>query len=213
MIKNIFVESEDIFLSIEDREVYSGQVVEPGLLRIFNKNDSSVSLVVAPQFKKYQDKQASGNRNNLTKDQLDMFNNFFSEYSSNNLIETCLVRILLFICLEKKKMVCAKEKDVTRALSCFGNKMTADEFLNFLSLFFASESNVCERVKYFLMQQFNSCSYLTTEQAIQTLKFLRKFYGIKTGSIKLITSNGRISMKKYESLINPLLKVSTFVKW
>ena len=213
MIKNILIESDDIFLSIEEREVYSGgRAAEPGLLRIITKNDSRASFVAAPQFQKYQEK-CTRNKFNLSKAQFDMFNAFFSEYSHGDLIETCMVRLLVFVCLEKKSMVWACDQDVIRALSCFGDQMTADDFLNFLSLFFASEFNLAERIRCFLAQQNESSNCLTPEQAAYNYAFLNKFYGVNATTRYFDTLQETIPIKNFVKLVYPCLKLATFVKW
>ena len=215
-MNNASLQAKSLFLSIEERESTSSRVAEPTLLRrAFNDGQPFVYLVAAPQFKQYQDRNTC-QQYNLTKIEFDEFSRFFKEHSDGQFIEASFVKTLMLAVIKSKNMVVANKNDVERALNCFGTFLTFEEFLNFMSLFFASELNLANRIQCYLMTISDSSQnedFLLAYEAFQRFKFLKKFYGINKRHVKLVISNERISIYDFIKLVTPCLKPKCFVKW
>lgn len=234
MNKNIaFNPTRSLFLSIEQRETNSSRIAEPILLRrrtTFDSglglddedddNESHVYLVAAPQFKRYQDKNTY-QQYNLTRRQYDEFGQFFKENSDDGqFIEASFIRCLMLSVLKRKAMVHATKRDVDRALNCFGTFLTIDEFLTFMALFFASDSNLMQRIRCFLVNSNQSCQneFLMAYEAAHKYEFLKSFYGLNYENDAYLAilnemTDKRVSVYEFLRVILPCLESAVFVKW
>ena len=226
MNKNIaYNPTRSIFLSIEQRETNSSRIAEPVLLRRAVRHDSGIGmdgldyLVAAPQFKRYQDKHTC-QQYSITRRQYEEFCQFFHENSDGQFIEACLIRSLMLTVIKRKSMVRATKNDIERALNCFGTFLTMDEFLTFMALFFASESNIMQRVRCFLVNSNDSCQndFLMAYEAALKYEFLKSFFGLNDESdayeavISEMTDE-LVSVYEFLKVILPSIESALFVKW
>ena len=238
-----------IFLSIEQREINTSHIAEPILLRrtvlapqpndCFNSDSmNQVYLVAAPQFKRYQDKNIC-QQYGLTQAQYGEFCQFFKEHSesSGQFIEASFIRALMLAIIKRKRMIVAGESDVDRALNCFGTFLSIDEFLTFMALFFANETNLMQRLRCFLINTNESChnEFLLAYEAARKYEFFKNFYGVlddnddddddsdddenyeyfkhNLAMLSKMKTDEPVSVYEFLKVVYPLLEKAVFVKW
>lgn len=114
----------------------------------------------------------------------------------------------------------ATKNDIERALNCFGTFLTMDEFLTFMALFFASESNIMQRVRCFLVNSNDSCQndFLMAYEAALKYEFLKSFFGLNDESdayeaVLSDMTDELVSVYEFLKVILPSIESALFVMW
>jgi hypothetical protein len=165
----------------------------------------------------------------LSAKQYELLDEFFKECSENDLLSVNLLETLTNKQLESRSIVKASKHDVKKALKLIDtnndNLINFNELIDFLSLFFANESNLAERIESVL----NSKSYtqlkpyfLSKDEANYYFDFLRIFFtniddpfdfDLNTAAFNKPTFDERVSNKKFSQIAASYLKNSVYIKW
>lgn len=125
------------------------------------------------------------NKYKISNEQFDLCREFFNERKDGSLLNNSILRVLMREALKKRPQVKAEEIDIDRALVAVDgdqdDKVTFDEFIQYLLLFFSSKSNVENRIGNILKAKLSS-ETLSANEAVQFASFLNLFYGQKTDS-------------------------------
>lgn len=119
---------------------------------------------------------------NLSDSQFELVREFFNEKKDeNSLLPNSLIRLLMNEAIKERSDVHASEEDVKRALQSVDedqdDKITFDQFLILLLLFFSSKSNMAIRVSRILNAKYANSTSLSAQEANQFASFLNNFYG------------------------------------
>ena len=142
---------------------------------------------------------------------------FFAEKKSKNgdFLKASLVQKLMNETLKGREQVHANENDVDRTISASssdqGETMTFEEFIRYLSLFFASAHNLAERIQSYLNASHGQTSALSPAEVEEFASFLSLFYGVSAPDSPL--KSEETSIDEFVGEILPSLEASTFVKW
>ncbi|RMZ93480.1 hypothetical protein BpHYR1_038054 [Brachionus plicatilis] len=123
------------------------------------------------------------NKYKISEEQFDLCRQFFNEKKEGSLLSNNVVRVLMREALKKRAQVKAEDADIDRALEVVDedkdDKVTFDELIQFLLLFFSSKTNVENRIGNILKAKLSS-ETLSANEAVQFAGFLNKFYGHPT---------------------------------
>ena len=100
------------------------------------------------------------------------------------------------------------------------SKLDFEEFVAFMTLFFASKHNLAKRIECFLKSRnFKKNCFLTSEQAYEKVEFLFRFYNVIHNNEnmelihRLFKFDNDVKFDNFISHIYPFLKSRMFVKW
>ena len=161
---------------------------------------------------------------NMESAQFKKFSEFFNSKSDDQqFIKINLVRKLMSMCIQNKNIVHATEQDVEHALNViktYDSKLDFEEFVAFMTLFFASKHNLAKRIECFLKSRnFKKNCFLTSEQAYEKVEFLFRFYNVIHNNEnmelihRLFKFDNDVKFDNFISHIYPFLKSRMFVKW
>ena len=174
------------------------------------------------KFKKFQ--QSVSNIYNMSPEQFKKISDFFNNKSKDGqFIRIVLVKELMYTCIKNRNNIKASEKDIDTTLETIKNYeefLDFEEFVAFLTLFFASKHNFEKRANCFLKSRdfkLNNC--LTFKEAYEKASVFFKFYSIiKHGDkldliYRLFKFEDDLQFTEFISQIYPFLKTRMFVKW
>ncbi|CAF1114477.1 unnamed protein product [Brachionus calyciflorus] len=125
------------------------------------------------------------NKYKINDEQFELCRDFFNEKRDGTNLNNSILRVLMREALKVRSQVKANEQDVDRALEAVDenkdDKITFDEFVQLLLLFFSSKNNVENRVSNILKAKLNS-ETLSANDAVEFANFLNKFYGRQDNS-------------------------------
>lgn len=123
------------------------------------------------------------NKYKISNEQFDLCREFFNERKDGSLLNNSILRVLMREALKKRPQVKAEDVDIDRALTAVDedkdDKVTFDELIQFLLLFFSSKTNVENRIGNIVKAKLSS-ETLSAIEAVQFASFLNQFYGQKT---------------------------------
>lgn len=126
---------------------------------------------------------------NISENTYNLVKDFYEDQKASRvygLLETDLLRYLFVNALDRKELEGITEEDVDRALKVVDgdndNKVTFDEFIQLLSLFFSSKNNIKQRINGVLNNKYHEKDgSLTSKDADSVTEFLNNFYGKPEG--------------------------------
>ena len=194
--------------------------------RITDVNVNQSEEPVTETKKEETDEQVNKQRQNyiqaykLKEPQFDLVKEFFSKKQRGNNLSNKLLRLLMTECLKGRKEVKASQADIDRALkSVDGNsddRITFDEFLNLLLLFFSSKENLEMRVEQAIKIKRNASEEkINAGEAAEFTSFLNNFYGTHENKERPVEINyeKNLELNEFVKKVCPGLKSSAFVKW
>lgn len=123
------------------------------------------------------------NKYKINEEQFELCREFFNEKKDGSLLSNHILRSLMREAIKKRPQVKAEESDIDRALEAVDedkdDKVTFDELVQFLLLFFSSKTNVENRIGNILKARLSS-ETLSSVEAVEFAGFLNKFYGHPT---------------------------------
>jgi hypothetical protein len=187
---------------------------------------SSASATQDNQTVDEQDEQRIRERFNYTQvyqlkeEQYDLVKKFFERKKRGNNLNNKLLRLLMAECLKNRKEVKASEEDIDRALRSVDanrdDKITFDEFMNLLLLFFSSKENLERRVEQAIkIKRSGSTARLNLTEVKDFSSFLNQFYGRDKTSEQEQNNKDAADLKVEEFVkqVCPSLESAAFVKW
>jgi Ca2+-binding EF-hand superfamily protein len=162
---------------------------------------------------------------NLKDKQYFLIKNYFDTYSSDDeLIDRNLFQNHLIKYSEKARIeLKANENDIKNSLEVIDSDsnyfIDFNEFLDFLTLFFASKPNLKDKIISVLnghQYSHSSAGYLNVDEAKSNFEFLAKFYNIKNenkNSFFTINQEEFISYSDFADLVYPYLEPYLYVKF
>lgn len=159
----------------------------------------------------------------LVDNQYDLLVDFFQSLSNGKqTIRTDVIENNIIEQLKTRKNLVATDENVRNAIKVVDsdndNQITFGEFLDFISLFFASKHNLKQKIHGVLNghdELFAEAGYLNRDEAKKYLEFFRNFYSIEPSTDK----KDQIEFEddqKYESFLSkvvPSLENHLFVRW
>jgi lipopolysaccharide biosynthesis protein len=157
---------------------------------------------------------------NLSETQFDLICEFFNEKSTNSdddnnaVLSKSLLQKLMSECLQNRANVLAHDEDVDRSLSALNDAskvVSFEEFVRYLSLFFASKHNLAERIQSYLNVNHSANDTMLSGEAVAFANFLKTFFGVNPSDEE--EEKNEIKVEDFISDILPQLEAKAFVKW
>ena len=160
---------------------------------------------------------------NLSDAQFELVYEFFTNKpnETREALNKSLIQKLMSECLKGRAQVYADENDVDRSLSALSDDSTMnfEEFIRYLSLFFACKQNLAVRVQYYLNFNHSESDTMLDSEAAAFAKFLKTFFGVDLDKVKEEEEEekegekGEIGVAEFVNEILPQLESNAFVKW
>ena len=154
----------------------------------------------------------------LTDEQYQLIKEYFNRFQKDDLIPKSLLKGHLLQVLSNKKKVVAKEADIANALDVIdvdSNDLDFDEFIDFMTLFFASKFNLKNRITNVLNgHQFTHAKHgsLTPDEADKYQTFLIKFFNSKSIECLKNEFKDELVYSEFAIYVKPKLVDNVFVK-
>jgi hypothetical protein len=159
---------------------------------------------------------------NLSETQFDLICEFFNEKSTHSDdhnsaggdgLSKTLLQKLMSECVQNRANVLAHDEDVDRSLSVLNDasKVSFEEFVRYLSLFFASKHNLAERIQSYLNFNHSENDTMLSSEAVAFANFLKTFFGVSPSDEEV--EKNEVKVEDFISDILPQLESKAFVKW
>lgn len=154
---------------------------------------------------------------NLKNSELDMIFSFYNMNKKGTNLDTARLERFLYLSSCKREELIADKSDIKQALvtvdSDNDSKITLDEFIHLLVLFFADRSNFRQRLESILhnLSIFHrKIGWLTEREAGDFSDFIFKFYGKFNGRQEYLDG---LDYKTFCMKLAPSIEPHLFVKW